>query len=116
MFEAGIATAGTPGRFGIHFLQITQNGIDRGMQTVKIHPVKAGRRFFWINIFIEPAQPLDELDHDGVAPHPGRKTAKSRQRFVCVCVITRASDVAMDSIRVRPVRFDCDHRETFLGN
>src|SRR5947207_11106734 len=75
MIKAGITQARPRRRVRIDFLQIIQNRIDRGVQTVKIHPVKSCRRAFWIEthstsfrfaqgrLLIESAQPLDELDH-----------------------------------------------------
>src|SRR5436190_16044427 len=70
MLEARITAPRAPLGLGIHFLEVTQNGVDRGMQAVKVHPIKAGGGAFWIETLVELAQPFDELDHNGVAPHP----------------------------------------------
>src|SRR6266576_3197357 len=106
MIEARIAQAGAFRRVGIYFLEIIKDRIDRGVQTVKIHSIKSGGCPSWIDIFVEPAQPLDELDDDRVAPHPGGKTAKTGERFTCIRILTCAAHVTMDASCVRPVRLN----------
>src|SRR5437763_13361348 len=71
MIKTGITQARPRRRVRIDLFQIIQNRIDRGVQTVKIHPVKSRRRAFWIEthstplrfaegrVLIELAQSLD---------------------------------------------------------
>jgi hypothetical protein len=61
----------------IDFVQVTQNGLDRGVQAVKIETVETALQFAFLLPFIVSAQPADELKHIGIAPHPLWKTPEA---------------------------------------
>ena len=86
------------------------------MQAVEIHTVKSHGRSLRIETAVKATQPLYELEEDRVPPHPGRKPAKTRERFISVGVRRGAAHIAMHSGRIRPVRFNRQDRETFLGD
>ena len=52
------------------------------------------------------AQPADEVQDIGVAPHPGRKAAEAAQRLLGVGVRPGAPDVPVDPVGVGPVPLD----------
>src|SRR4051812_14783109 len=60
------------------------------------------------------AQPLNELDHDRVSPHPGWKTPEIAKCLVRVVIITAAADVTMDAKAVRPIGFDRDRAKAVV--
>ena len=116
MIEARVAAAGALRRIEIDFFEVTEDRINRSVQTVKIHAVKSGRRFFGIKTSVEFAQPLNEFDHNGVTPHPSGEPAKSRKRFVWIRVVARAAHVAMDTRRIWPIRLNRDHSKAFFSD
>ena len=60
------------------------------------------------------AQPLDEVEYHGVAPHPGGKTLETAERLVGILVITEAAYIAIDAEGVGPVGFDGHGVEAFF--
>ena len=82
MIETRVPQARPFRRFGIDFLKVAKHGVDRRVETVKIHPVESNRRPLWIEILVETTQPFNEFDDDRVAPHPGWEPAKTRKRLV----------------------------------
>src|SRR6266513_1135656 len=86
------------------------------MQAVKIHSVKSRRCSLRIETAVKATQPLYELHDYSVPPHPNRKPAKTRERFISVGVGRGAADIAMHSGRIRPICLNRQDRETLLGN
>src|SRR6266568_4354636 len=97
MIETRVAQPRTPRSLGIDFVEIPKHRFDRGMQAVKIHPVESDRRSFRIELFVEASQPLDEFQHDFVAPHPGWEPAKTRQRLIWIGIRADAAHVTMNA-------------------
>ena len=62
------------------------------------------------------AEPADEVEHVGVAPHPGGEPPEARQRIDGLGVVAAAADVAVDAIGVRPVGLDGDGGEPLLAD
>ena len=60
------------------------------------------------------AQPLDELDHVGVAPHPRGEAPEVGERFYGIDIVAHAAHVAVDAVGVGPIGLDRDGREAFL--
>lgn len=74
MLEAREALARSPRRLRIGLVKVTEHRLDRAVQAVEVKAVEAGR--LWRSL-VTLAQPLDELEHDSVTPHPGREAAKA---------------------------------------
>ena len=62
------------------------------------------------------AEPADEVEHVGVAPHPGRESSEARQRLDGLGVVAAAADVAVDAIGVGPVGLDGHGVEALLAD
>ena len=108
LVEAGVARAGPPGRLGVDLLEVPEHGGHRGAETVEVQAVEADLARVRRQRVVVPAQPLDELDHVGVAPHPGRKTPEAGQRFAGVGVVAGAAHVAVHARGVGPIGLDGD--------
>ena len=104
------------GRFGIDFAQVTEHRFDRSVQTVKIEAVETAFAIFECLLVVVLAQPADEIEDIGVAPHPLRKTLEPAQCFHAIVVIARAADKPIDAICVRPIRFHCHGIKAALRN
>jgi hypothetical protein len=61
-------------------------------------------------------QPLDELDHHFVSPHPRREAAKIGKRFHGIDVNACATDIAVEPISVRPICLHCDGDKVLFRN
>jgi hypothetical protein len=62
------------------------------------------------------AQPVDELEDHGVAPHPGREALEVRKRIGAAGVVAEAAHIAVDAVRVGPVGLDRDGVEAALDD
>ena len=62
------------------------------------------------------AEPADEVEDVGVAPHPGRESLESRQRVDGLGVVAATADVAVDAIGVGPVGLDGHGVEALLAD
>ena len=62
------------------------------------------------------AQPSDEVEHVGVAPHPGREALESAERIDRLGVIVCAANVPVDSVGIRPIALDADGVESLLND
>jgi hypothetical protein len=93
MIKAGVAQPRSFRRVAIDFIQITEHGFDRGVQAVKIHSVESHRRSFRIEVLVEASQPIDEFQHDFVAPHPRWEPTKTRKRLVRIGIGADATHV-----------------------
>ena len=60
------------------------------------------------------AQPVDEGQHVGVAPHPVRKAPEAGQRAVGIRILALAAHIAVDAVSVRPVGFDRHRMEALV--
>src|ERR1700681_1154151 len=114
MVEASVTRAGSLCRGGIGPLEIFDHGCHRGMQAVEIESVKAGLSGTGRKGVIVRSQPLDKLDHIGVAPHPSWEAPKVAERFLSIHIIARIAHIAVDAVGVWPVRLDRDGRKALL--
>jgi hypothetical protein len=112
--EADITSAGLPRRLGVDFLEILQHGFHRGAEAVKIEAVEANPWSARRQRVVVRSQPLDELDHLGVAPHPGWEAAEVGERFNGGDVVAHTAHVAVDAVGVGPIGLDRDGCEAFL--
>src|SRR5919106_2477740 len=114
LVEARVTLARPLCRLGIDLFEEPEHGLHRGAQAIEVEAVEADfRRVLRKRVVVRP-QPLDELDHVGVAPHPRRKASEVGERLYGIEVIAHASHVAVDAVRVGPIGFDRDRREAFL--
>jgi hypothetical protein len=60
------------------------------------------------------AQPPNEVENLGIAPHPRGEPLEAAQRLLGIGVASGALDVATDTVGVRPVTLDCDGSEPAL--
>ena len=113
VLEARVALSG-PGRGRrIDLLEVGDHLLDRGVEAVEIEAVEPGG-IGGIAAVVVRAQPADEVEHLGVAPHPGREALKAAQRLLGVRVLAGPADVAVDAVGVGPVGLDGDAGETLL--
>ena len=114
MFEATVMMPRALRRFRIDFAQISQHRFDRSVQTIKIEPVKAAFPIFERLLIVVLAQPADEIEDIGIAPHPLREPFETAQRFHAIDVVARAANEPIDAIGVRPICFHRDGVEAAL--
>ena len=97
----------------IDLVQVSEDRPHRRVQAVEVEPVKTdfllGRHSAVVS-----AQPPHEVEHIGVAPHPGREAPEPRKSFGGVGVVRLAAHIAIDPIGVGPVRFHRDGGEALL--
>ena len=60
------------------------------------------------------AKPTNERFDIPVAPHPHRESGEGRKRLGRSCVVTLVTDIAIDPVRIGPIRFYRDCLEAFL--
>ena len=96
MFEATVMLPRAPGRFRIDLVEIIEHRFDRGMQAVEIESVESAFPVWKSLVVVVLAQPADEIEHIGVAPHPLRETFETAQRFHAVDVVAFAMDEPID--------------------
>ena len=116
MIEATITITRTPRRRRIYFVEIAKHSLDRCMHAVEIQAINARETVLRASLCIPCAQPFDEFDHDGVAPHPARETPKIAQRIIRVRVFAAAGYEPMDPECIRPIRLESDGAESFSLN
>ena len=114
MLETGVTVAGSFRGCGVDFRQITENCFDRGVQAIKIKTIETyfGRTIRKRSVVV--AQPLDKIEHDPVAPHPGRKPLETSQCFISVSIVAETAHVAVSPKGIRPIGFDRNRGEAFL--
>ena len=59
-------------------------------------------------------QPVDEISDHDVAPHPGGKAFEPAERIVGGSVTAQPANIAVDPVRVGPVRLGGDGTEALL--
>ena len=106
--EAGVIIARLSSRVRIDAVEITYDGVDGRVKAVKIESVESDFASRIANAVVVPAQPFDERQHVGVAPHPRRKACEAPQCVATVRFIRGGANVAIETIRIGPIRFDCD--------
>src|ERR1700730_7585762 len=116
MVEAGVTSAGSLRRIGVDALEILDDRFHRGMQAVKIEPVKAGLSSALGKGIVVRSQLLDKLHDIGVAPHPSRKAPEVAERLLGMDsgTGTGTANIAGYRVGIRPIRLDRDGREVLL--
>ena len=96
-------------RFGIDVIEIAEDRRNRTVQTVEIETIDAGalRRISDRGVVL--LQPVHELHHLPVSPHPGREPIEG---LLGMWLDGRASYVAIQALRLRPIRLERDDRKT----
>ena len=113
--QALIARPRAPRAGGIDLVQVGEHRFDRAVQAVEIEPVEPGALALGTRS-VMPAQPLHEVEHIGVAPHPARKALEVPQRGFGVPLLARPAHPAVDAIGVGPVCLDRHQAEPLLGD
>src|SRR6202030_2372133 len=106
MVEAGVPSAGALRSIGVDPLEILDHGFHRGMQAVEIEAVKAGLSGARGKGVVVRSQPLEKLNHIGVAPHPSRKAPEVGERLLGIDIVTGTANIAVDAVGIRPIRLD----------
>src|SRR5688500_2355357 len=76
MFEAGVAVARACRAVRIDTIEVAQDRIYRGVEAVEVQAVETG---WTAGLCVAPLEPLEEFDHDGIPPHPGREAREPLQ-------------------------------------
>ena len=107
--EAGVALAGALRRLGVDSLQVARRpppsrraGCRGRARRSRPCGAPAG------SASLCSRSQLDEVEHVGVAPHPGGKRRKSASASSALVVVAGAAHVAVDAVRVGPVGLDRD--------
>jgi hypothetical protein len=67
-----------------------------------------------VQALVVGAQPPDEVQHVGVAPHPCGEAPEAAQRLLGAAVLATAADVAVNAGGVGPISLDGDRGEAVL--
>src|SRR5947209_2048403 len=111
--EAAVVTPRSCGCGGIDSVEIRYYRLDRALQAVKVQAVEADPTAKLARL-VEIAQPADEVEDVGIAPHPGRQFSEARERIDRVGIGAPPGDVAADAQPVRPVGLDGDRGKSEL--
>ncbi len=101
--EARVALAGALGGLRVDVVEIVEDGLDGGVEAVEVQAVEPGLRASCRQRVVPVAQPPDELDDLGVAPHPRREAPEVAQRLLGAAVVAEAPHVAVHAVGVGPV-------------
>ena len=105
--QAAVAAARLVRGLGIDLVEVAQDGIDRGVEAVDVEAAELGPALRRPMLVLGP-QPLHEIAHLDVAPHPGREARErpllSRERGVM-------AHIGVDAGGVGPIGFDRDDGE-----
>jgi len=112
--ETGVASTGRLRRIGVDLLKIMEHGFHRGPQAVEIEAIEADLRGARPKRVVVFTKPLDELDHVGVAPHPGWEAPEVGEPFYGIDVVAHAAHIAVDAVSVGPIGLDRHGRKTLL--
>ena len=112
--EAGVPLARVLGRVRLVPLQVVDDRVHRRAHAVEVEAVEADLGLVERLRVVEGAQPLQERDDVGVAPHPAREPAEVGQRLARVGVGRLPAHPAVHPVGVRPVRLDRDGGEALL--
>ena len=104
------------GRLGVDLVQVGDHGLHRGVQAVEVQTVEADLAACPADAVVVVAEPADEVEDVGVAPHPGRESPESRQGVDGLGIVAAAADEAVDAIGVGPVGLDGHGVEALLAD
>ena len=111
IFETAVAVARSSGRVRVDFVKIGKYSFNRAVQAVQIEAVEAsfllGRR----QQVVAVTQPADEVQHVGIAPHPGREAPEVGEGLIGCRVCIESAHEMVDAIRIRPIGLHSDCSE-----
>ncbi len=110
--KAGVAVARALGRLGVDLVQIGNHGRHRGVQAIEVQAVETDLRRAGPDRVVVVAEPADEVEDVGIAPHPGGESLESRQRVNGLGVVAATADIAVNAIGVGPIGLDGHRVET----
>src|SRR5207248_4791998 len=93
---------------------VLQNGFNRAVEAVQVESVEAHFRSASRKRLVMSPQPLDEVEHDGVPPHPSWEAAEPRQRFIYALIAAAPANVKVGAMGIRPIGFGCNRIEALL--
>ena len=114
VIEAGVAGAGANRALGVDLVEVAEHGLDGRVQAVEVEAVESDPRRIAGEGIVVVAQPLHEVQHVGVAPHPAREALEVPKRRQGVGVVARPTHVAIDPVGIGPVRLDGHRGESPL--
>src|SRR5207248_372481 len=112
--EAGISPSRSYCPFRIYLVEVRKHGFHRRAETVKIESVESGFQIVGTDSVVVTSEPADEVEYNGIAPHPGRKEPESFERFEASGIVSLSTDVPVDTIGVGPVGLDRYGRKSFF--
>ena len=112
--QALVAAASSRRGRRVDLLEVGDHGLHRRAQAVEVEAVEAHASPRSREAFVVGAQPPDEVQDLGVAPHPGGESAEAAQGLLGVAVLAGALHVAADAVGVGPVALDGHSREPEL--
>ena len=89
LFEATVMMTRAHRRFRINLVQISEHRFDRSMQTIKIQPVESAFPIFKCLLIVVLAEPTDEIEDIGIAPHPLREPLETAEGLDAIDVVAR---------------------------
>jgi len=114
--QALIAFTSAAGRLWIVLVEIVDHGVHRCAHAVEVKAIEADVGRGVAEAHVVGAQPTDEVEHIGVAPHPGGKAREAAQGLLGVGVGSCPADMAVDALGVGPVTLDGDGSEAKLAD
>jgi hypothetical protein len=116
--EARVALTRPGGGPRIHGFEVGDDLLDRSKEAVEVETVKPDLGALVPQLPAEPvvviAEPADEVEHDRVAPHPGREALEAAQGLLGGSILAAAAHVAVHAVGVGPVAFDGDRAEALV--
>src|SRR5207249_760422 len=104
MFEARVTITRSFCCVRSNFIEVSKHRLNRSMQAVEIEPIKSCFQPVALS-FVVASQPADEIQHVGIAPHPGRKTFEAFEGVDRFRVIIFAPHKSIHAIGIGPVSF-----------
>jgi hypothetical protein len=103
--EARIARSRALCRRRVHGVEVGEDRGHRCVQTIQVESVEAGALCPVRQTVVVAAQPADEIEHVGVAPHPLWEPREAGEGIGGVGIVAHSAHEPVDTIRVGPVRF-----------
>jgi protein-disulfide isomerase len=96
------------------FPLIMEHRPNRTMQAVEVQAVEADAPLSSRNTAIEDMEPVDEVQHVGVAPHPSGEPSKVSEGGARIRVVAGAANEPMHPVCVGPVAFNRNRGKSFF--
>jgi hypothetical protein len=114
LFEAAVAVAGAFGGGGVFAIEVGEDRAHGAGKRVEVQAIEPNFRAARGERVVVIAEPADEVEDVGVAPHPGGEAEEVAERVDGGRVVAGVLDEAVHAVGVGPVGFDGDGGEAFL--